>query len=574
MSSDRKRAETSESTAQKRRESEEQLNLLQTITTELTTAEDLSSALEVVPRDVCEKTGWMVGHSWVPNPSGTVLDLVSAWYCGDGELKPFRSVSEASHFAHGVGLPGRVWESKQPAWVENVTDDPNFPRSAAARSAGLKTGVGIPILSGSQVIAVLEFFMRESRAQNERLLNVIASVAGQLDLLHRATRAEAAARERQFRTMANSISQLAWMADHEGSIFWYNDRWYEYTGTTLEEMKGWGWQKVHHPDEIGRVVDRIKVAFSTGQPWEDTFSLRSKAGEYRWFLSRALPIFDADGKVTRWFGTNTDITEQRRVVQAWRENERPFRTLANSIPQLAWMAEKEGYIFWYNDRWYNYTGTTLEEMQGWGWQKVHHPDEVGRVLERIKIAFNTGEPWEDTFPLRSKNGEYRWFLSRALPIKDEEDKVVRWFGTNTDVTEQREMERALRESRDELRHKQQILLSVLEAAPESLLLLDRDGRIVTCNEVAAQRLGKTAVELTNVHFTSVLPADVSRDRATLISEAIQTQSVVFGEDERDGHHFQTCYNPVVNDQDEVTGLVVLAVDITRRKQAEAALGAE
>ena len=320
MSSDAKKADRSPSAEQKRHESEEQLSLLQTITTELTTAEDLSSALEVVLRDVCEKTGWVLGHAWVPNPPGTALDLVSAWYCGDGELKPFRTVSEAFHFEPGVGLPGRVWESKRPAWVENVTDDPNFPRSTAARTAGLKTGVGIPILSGKKVIAVLEFFMRESRAENERLLNVIASVAGQLDLLHRATHAEAAARERQFRTLANSISQLAWMADSEGYIFWYNDRWYEYTGTTLEEMKGWGWQKVHHPDEVGRVVERIKVAFATGQPWEDTFPLKSKTGEYRWFLSRALPIFDEEGKVARWFGTNTDITEQRELERALRES--------------------------------------------------------------------------------------------------------------------------------------------------------------------------------------------------------------------------------------------------------------
>jgi PAS domain S-box-containing protein len=213
-----------------------------------------------------------------------------------------------------------VWESKRPAWVENVTDDPNFPRSAAARIAGLKTGVGIPILSGDQVIAVLEFFMRESRTQNEPLLNVIASVAGQLDLLHRATHAEAAARERQFRTLANSISQLAWIANGEGYIFWYNDRWYDYTGTTLEETQGWGWQKVHHPDEVGRVVERIKVAFASGEPWEDTFPLRSKTGEYRWFLSRALPMFDAEGKVAHWFGTNTDITEQRQLEQALRQS--------------------------------------------------------------------------------------------------------------------------------------------------------------------------------------------------------------------------------------------------------------
>jgi PAS domain S-box-containing protein len=297
---------------------EEQLSLLQTITMEVAAASDLASALEIVLREVCEKTGWVLGQAWVPNADTDVLDLVSAWYCGDGELKPFRAVSEASHFKSGVGLPGRVWKSKQATWVENVTDDPNFPRSAAARTAGLKTGVGIPILSGGKIIAVLEFFMRESREQSERLLNVIAAVAGQLDLLKRATRAEATAREQQFRTLANSISQLAWMADGEGYIFWYNDRWYDYTGTTLEEMQGWGWQKVHHPDQVARVVERIKVAFATGEAWEDTFPLRSKTGEYRWFLSRALPITDEEGRVARWFGTNTDITEQRELEQALR----------------------------------------------------------------------------------------------------------------------------------------------------------------------------------------------------------------------------------------------------------------
>src|ERR1700742_672027 len=299
-------------------QSEEQLSLLQTITMEVAAASDLTSALEIVLREVCEKTGWVLGQAWVPNPDTSVLDFVAAWYCGDGELKPFRTLSEESHFKSGLGLPGRVWKSEQPAWVEDVTNAPNFPRSAAARMAGLKTGVGIPILSRGKVIAVLEFFMRESREQSERLLKVITAVAGQLDLLKRDTRAEAVAREQQFRTLANSISQLAWMADGEGNIFWYNDRWYDYTGTTLEEMKGWGWQKVHHPDEVARVVERIKVAFATGQPWEDTFPLRSKTGDYRWFLSRALPITNEEGRVVRWFGTNTDITEQRELEQALR----------------------------------------------------------------------------------------------------------------------------------------------------------------------------------------------------------------------------------------------------------------
>jgi PAS domain S-box-containing protein len=591
MSSDRKRAYTSQSAEQKRQESEEQLSLLQTITTELTAAEDLSSALEVVLRDVCEKTGWVLGHAWVPNPSGTVLDFVSAWYCGDGELKPFRTVSEGSQFKPGVGLPGRVWESKRPAWVENVTDDPNFPRSAAARIAGLKTGVGVPILSGNQVIAVLEFFMRESREQNERLLNVIASVAGQLDLLHRATHAEAAARERQFRTLANSISQLAWMADGEGYIFWYNDRWYEYTGTTLEEMKGWGWQKVHHPEEVGRVVERIKVAFTTGEPWEDTFPLRSKTGEYRWFLSRALPIFDAEGKVTRWFGTNTDITEQRQIEQALREKEEQFRTLANSIPQLAWMADRDGYIFWYNDRWYNYTGTTLEEMKGWGWQKVHHPEEVGRVVERIKVAFTTGEPWEDTFPLRSKSGEYRWFLSRALPIKGADGRVVRWFGTNTDVTEQRELAQALRESRDQLEQKvtrrtaelsrtNEILRSILSNMGDAVIVADKDNNFLVFNPAAERMFGKRAVEMPSTEWSQHYGLYLS-DKVTPfphdqlpMTRSIRGEEVdnveMFVRHEKAPHGFWTeiTGRPLRGADGDLLGGVIVCRDITQVKEEE------
>jgi signal transduction protein with GAF and PtsI domain len=211
MSSDREKTDLRQSAEQKRKESEEQLSLLQTITSELATAGDLPAALEVVLRDVCEKTGWVVGHAWVPNEDETALEFRSAWYCGDGELKPFKAVSEASQFKSGVGLPGRVWESRKTAWVEDVTNDPNFPRSAAARTAGLKTGVGIPIVSADKVVAVLEFFMRESRAENERLLNVIASVAGQLDLFRRATRTEAAARERHFaRSQTPSRSLHGW----------------------------------------------------------------------------------------------------------------------------------------------------------------------------------------------------------------------------------------------------------------------------------------------------------------------------------------------------------------------------
>ena len=123
-----------------------------------------------------------------------------------------------------------------------------------------------------------------------------------------------------------------------------------------------------------------------------------------------------------------------------------FNGIANSIPQLAWKTDPTGYITWYNQRWYDYTGTSLSEMQGWGWQKVHHPDHVDRVTEKFKTSIARGENWEDTFPLKSKSGQWRWFLSRAIVTRDAKGNVLHWFGTNTDVTEELETRRALNEA--------------------------------------------------------------------------------------------------------------------------------
>lgn len=135
-----------------------------------------------------------------------------------------------------------------------------------------------------------------------------------------------------------------------------------------------------------------------------------------------------------------DITESKKAEARLRESEEQFRTLADSIPQLAWIAEADGAILWYNQRWYAYTGTTPEEMEvkeGWGWTKVHDPAELPRVMARFRAAIASGEPWEDTFPLRHRDGEFRWHLSRAMPVRDAQGRTVRWFGTNTDVEDSR-----------------------------------------------------------------------------------------------------------------------------------------
>src|SRR5437868_6682720 len=110
------------------------------------------------------------------------------------------------------------------------------------------------------------------------------------------------------------------------------------------------------------------------------------------------------------------------------------------------MARADGWIFWYNRLWYQFTGTTPEEMEGWGWQTVHDPGKLPEVLAQWKISIETGEPFEMTFPLRGSDGAFRPFLTRVFPVKDADGQVLRWFGTNTDITEQVEAETALRNS--------------------------------------------------------------------------------------------------------------------------------
>src|SRR5579864_5542094 len=143
---------------------------------------------------------------------------------------------------------------------------------------------------------------------------------------------------------------------------------------------------------------------------------------------------------------NEMLLEIQKRDSALQESERQFRTLADSIPQLAWMGEPDGNLFWYNRRWYEYTGTTPEQMSGWGWQSVHDPGTLTEVLAKWRAALASGEPFQMIFPLRGADGVFRQFLTLAMPVRDAHSKIVRWFGTNTDVTEQRRSDEALRQT--------------------------------------------------------------------------------------------------------------------------------
>jgi PAS domain S-box-containing protein len=167
------------------------------------------------------------------------------------------------------------------------------------------------------------------------------------------------------------------------------------------------------------------------------------AGRKRWVRAWAHPITDDAGRVCEVMLVHEDITEQVQAEQALRDSELRFKQLANTIPQLAWVADANGHIHWYNQRWYDYTGTTIEQMTGSGWQAVHDPKLLPAVLQRWQQVLVAGEPAEMSFPLRGKDGRFRPFYTVMAPLKDASGRVLQWFGTNTDISSLQQAQSAL-----------------------------------------------------------------------------------------------------------------------------------
>ena len=183
-----------------------------------------------------------------------------------------------------------------------------------------------------------------------------------------------------------------------------------------------------------------------------------------------------------------DITERQRAEAALRDSKERFRTMANAIPQLAWTATSDGYIYWYNQRWYDYTGTTPSDMEGWGWQSVHDPKVLPQVLEQWRASIATGRPFDMVFPLLGADGQFREFLTRVMPIKDSDGQVIQWFGTNTDITERQQAEAALRRAKEEWER-------TFDAVPDLIAILDTHHRIVRVNLSMAKGLGAKPEDL-------------------------------------------------------------------------------
>ncbi|MDP9107039.1 MAG: PAS domain S-box protein, partial [Candidatus Eremiobacteraeota bacterium] len=230
--------------------------------------------------------------------------------------------------------------------------------------------------------------------------------------------------------LLESVPAIVYVARPDGSIAYANAAWERFSGVPVETVLEHGWTEVLHPGDAARVGSAWLAAMASALAFREEFRIRDRAGEFRWVISHAIPAFDAAGGVAAWYGTVIPIGERRTAEAA-------LTSLADAIPQLVWASDAGGNALHVNRRWIEYTGHSFEDALGRGWMRALHADDVPHIEQNWRDALDTGTfPSERAYRLRRHDGVYRWFVVRAVAVRDESGAILRWYGTNTDVDDQ------------------------------------------------------------------------------------------------------------------------------------------
>jgi PAS domain S-box-containing protein len=289
----------------------------------------------------------------------------------------------------------------------------------------------------------------------------------------------------------NTIPTMAWTVRPDGVVDFVNQRWLDYTGLSFEKEIEDPTCAVHHED-LPRIMEKWLADMAAGEPFEDELRLRRADGEYRWCLVRSAPLRDEQGNLVKWYGVCIDIEDRKRA-------ESQSRTLLDAIPQQIWSGPPDGTLDYCNARWRSYMGLRLEELQGEGWQSMLHPDDRERVLRAWHESVTEGIPYEQEERHRQADGQYRWFLARGMPLRDADGRIVRWYGTNTDIEDLKRAEDARRQIEEQHR-------IVVDTATEAVVSIDGSGKILFVNPATTRIFGYESAELIGQPLTMLMPA--------------------------------------------------------------------
>ena len=244
----------------------------------------------------------------------------------------------------------------------------------------------------------------------------------------------------RYQSLVLAIAQLIWTTDENGNMVVEQPSWSAYTGQTIAQYRLRGWIDAVHPDDRANDLDVWEHAVVARGPCDYEHRLRRHDGHYRYFSVHAVPVFGEDGEIREWAGIHSDITQRKLTEQSLRDGERQFRELADAMPQIVWGARPDGHFDYYNKRWYETTGRAERAAGDASWSDVIHPEDQRQALARWQAAIASGNSYEIEYRLRHRDGTYRWYLGRALPVRDHAARITRWFGTCTNIDQRRQTE--------------------------------------------------------------------------------------------------------------------------------------
>ncbi|MBD2356464.1 PAS domain S-box protein [Tolypothrix sp. FACHB-123] len=415
-----------------RKQAENESRLLLLTTQAMTRAIDVNSALAIVLRLICQNIDWDFGEAWIPSDDGAILEHSLGWYGDHNSLEEFCLDSKNLKLALGEGLPGRVWQSKQPEWIEDVSlvTQPIFMRSPQAANIGLKAVFGVPILAANKVLAVLVFFKSSAMSVDRRLLLLVGAVASQLGGLIQRKVVEAAHRKSEERLqLALEASDLGlWDWDFSTGKIYRDWRWKKMLGYAENEIEEnqQAFEELVHPEDLASVKSALEKHLQGATPvYEAEFRMRCASGIWKWIQTRA-QIFERDeqGVTLRMTGTHKDITERKTLEREIALREARLNAFFSGAPVGMDILDKQLRFVQINE--------LLAEIHG-----KPQKDHIGRTIYEVvpqmalfvapfyKQVLLTGQPilnLEVSIPSPKKPETVRHFLISYFPIPGEDDR--------------------------------------------------------------------------------------------------------------------------------------------------------
>ncbi len=241
--------------------------------------------------------------------------------------------------------------------------------------------------------------------------------------------------EQELRLLVEAIPAAVWRAGPEGDIQYVNKRVLEYLGAPLGEIIGWGWMEKVHPDDVAFKVRTWLDNLESGNPHDAACRFRGADGRYRWFAVRAEPLRASDGRVVSWYGVLIDIDDQRKAEDALRESEDKLRQIIDTVPGLIWSTAPDGEPTYVSQRLLDYSGMRFEDFKHIGWQAFVHPDDFAQAAKAYSHAIQTGTSYQGVIRLRRADGEFRWHHARCEPLRDQQGRIIQWYGLSIDTDE-------------------------------------------------------------------------------------------------------------------------------------------